>query len=96
MSFMNLLNGIPTQTRQLCYISNGSDTAEFYDKTFQRSCVMFFGIDKTEARLFDGSAILALKPGNLNKQFDLSTADRKRLENPLLLPELDDITGFTV
>jgi len=57
---------------------------------------VLFRIGKSKTRLFDGSAILALKPGNLNKQFDLSTADRKRLENPLLLPELDDITGFTV
>jgi len=57
---------------------------------------MFFRIGKSKTRLFDGSAILALKPGNLNNQFDLSTADRKCLENPLLLPELDDVTGFTV
>jgi|TARA_B100001971_G_C17978267_1_gene425959 hypothetical protein len=57
---------------------------------------MFFRVGKFKTRLFDGSAILAPKPGNLNNQFDLSTADRKRLENPLLLPELDNVTGFTM
>ena len=36
------------------------------------------------------------KPVNLNKQFDLLTADRKCLEAPLLLAELDDVTGFAV
>ena len=57
---------------------------------------MFFRIGKSKTRLFDGSAILALKPGNLNNQFDLSTADRKCLKNPLFLPELDDVTGFAL
>jgi hypothetical protein len=47
-------------------------------------------------RLFDGSAILALKPGNLNNQFDLSTADRKCLEDPLFLAKLDNVTGLTM
>ena len=57
---------------------------------------MLFRIGKFKTRLFDGSTILALKPGNLNDQFDLSTADGKCLEDPLLLTELDDIAGFTV
>ena len=57
---------------------------------------MFFRIGKSKTRLFDSSAILALKTGNLNNQFDLSTADRKCLEDPLLLAELDDIAGFTM
>ena len=57
---------------------------------------MLFRIGKSKARLFDGSAILALKPGNLNNQFDLSTADRKCPEDPLLLAELDNVMGFTM
>jgi hypothetical protein len=57
---------------------------------------VLFRIGKSKTRLFDGSAILALKPGNLNNQFDLSTADRKCLEDPLFLAELDGVTRFTV
>ncbi len=57
---------------------------------------MLFRIGKSKARLFDGSTILALKPGNLNNQFDLSTADRKCLEDSLLLAELDNVMGFTM
>jgi len=57
---------------------------------------VLFRIGKSKTRLFDGSAILALKPGNLNNQFDLSTADRKCLEDPLLLAELDNVMGFTM
>jgi hypothetical protein len=57
---------------------------------------VLFRIGKLKTRLFDSSAILALKPGNLNKQFDLSAANRKCLESPLLLAELDDVTGFAV
>jgi hypothetical protein len=65
-------------------------------ESFQRSGVVLFRIGKSKTRLFDGSAILALKPGNLNNQFDLSTADRKCLEGLLLLAEPDDIAGFTM
>jgi hypothetical protein len=57
---------------------------------------MFFRISKSKARLFDGLALLALKPGNLNNQFDLSTANRKCLKNPLLLPELNDVTRLAL
>ena len=57
---------------------------------------MLFRIGKSKTRLFDGSTILALKPGNVNHQLDLSTADGKCLESPLLLAESDDIAGFTV
>ena len=57
---------------------------------------MLFWIGKSQERLFDSSAILTLKPGNLNNQFDLSTADRKCLKNPMFLAELDDVAGFTV
>jgi hypothetical protein len=57
---------------------------------------VLFRIGKSKTRLFDGSAILALKPGNLNNQFDLSTTDRKCLEEPLFLAELDNVMGFTM
>jgi len=57
---------------------------------------VLFRIGKSKTRLFDGSAILALKPGNLNNQFNLSTTDRKCPEDSLLLAELDNIMGFTM
>ena len=47
-------------------------------------------------RLFDGSAILAPKPGNLNNQFDLSTADRECFESACNLAKPGDTARFTV
>ena len=96
MSLMNLLDSIPTQARQLCYIGNGSDTAEICDKAFQRSGVVFFWISKSKARLLDNTAGFALKPGNLYYKFNFSVADRKHFESAEKLAEPDDITGFTV
>ena len=93
---MNLLDGIPTQTRQLCYISNSSDTAEIYDKTFQKSCVMFFGIGKTKARLFYNTAFFALKPGDFNDKLNFPITDRQCFESACNLPKPDDTARFTV
>ncbi len=47
-------------------------------------------------RLFDGAAILAPKPGNLNNQFDLSTADRECFESACNLAKPGDTARFTV
>ncbi len=93
---MNLLDGIPTQARQLCYISNGSDTAQVCRKTFQRSCVMFFRISKPKARLLDSAAGFALKPGNLYYKLNFLVADRKHFESAKKLAEPNDIAGFTI
>ena len=93
---MNLFDGIPTQARYLCYIGNGSYTAQVYRKAFQRSCVMFFRINKPKARLLDSSAGFALKPGNLYYKFNFPVADRKHFESARKLAEPDDIAGFTI
>ncbi len=93
---VNLFDSIPTQPCQFCYILDGHDAAQINNESFQRSGVVLFRIGKSKTRLFDGAAILALKPGDLNNQLDLSTADRKCLEGPLLLAEPDDIAGFTM
>ena len=57
---------------------------------------MFFRVGKFKMRLFDGSAILAPKPGNLNNQFDLSTADRECFESACNLANPGDAARFTV
>ena len=57
---------------------------------------MFFRVGKFKMRLFDGSAILAPKPGNLNNQFALSTADRECFESACNLAKLDDTARFTI
>ena len=93
---MNILYSIPTQARQLCYIGNGSDTAEICDKTFQRSGVVFFRISKSKARLLDNTTAFALKPGNLYYKLNFPFADRKHFESARKLAESCDITGFTV
>ncbi len=93
--FVNLFDSIPTQPCQFRRILNGHNATKINNESLQRSGVMLFRIGKSETRLFDGTAILALKPGNLNNQFDLSTADRQCLEDPLLLAELDNGTGLT-
>ena len=71
--------------------------AETSKRTYSSQCshVMIFRIGKSKTRLFDCSAIIALKPGNSNNQLDLSTADRKCLENPLLLPDVRGSEPFS-
>ncbi len=96
MPFMNLLDGIPTQARQFCYIGNGSDTAEVCRKAFQRSCVVFFRISKSKTRLLDSAAGFALKPGNLYYKLNFSVTDWKHFESAKKLAEPNNIAGFTV
>ena len=93
---MNILNGIPTQARQICYIGNSSDTAEVCHKAFQRSCVVFFRISKSKARLFYSATGFALKSGNLYYKLNFPFTDRKHFESARKLAESYDITGFTV
>ena len=93
---MNILYRIPTQARQLCYIGNGSDTAEVCRKAFQRSCVVFFRISESKARLFYSTADFALKSWNLYYKLNFPFADWKHFESARKLPEPDDIAGFTV
>ena len=93
---MNLLDGIPTQARQFCYIGNGSDTADICDKAFQRSGVVFFRISKSKVRLLDNTAGFALKPGNLYYKLNFSVADWRHFESARKLAEPDDIAGLTV
>ena len=73
---MNVLDGIPTEPCQLCYILNISNMAQVNNKSFQRPCVVLLRISKTEARLFYSTTFFALKPGDINGKFDFIIADR--------------------
>jgi hypothetical protein len=96
MCLVNPFDSIPAQPCKFRRILNGHNAAQINNESFQRSGVVLFRVGKSKTRLFDGAAILALKPGNLNNQFDLSATDGKCLEDPLLLAKSDDIAGFTM
>jgi hypothetical protein len=53
---------------------------------------MLFRVRKGEVWVPDGATLVAGKPRNIDHQFDLATTDRKYLEDPRLVAELDDAT----
>jgi hypothetical protein len=89
---MNLFDGIPPQAGQFRDILHGHHPAKINDKAFQRSGVMLFRVREGQVGLPDASAIVAVEPWDIDHQFDLATPDRKHLENPWFLTELDDST----
>ena len=57
---------------------------------------MLFRIGKSRTRLFDGAAILALKPGDFNDKFNFLIADGQCFESAYDLAGPNDIARFTV
>lgn len=57
---------------------------------------MLFRVGEIKARLLDCSTTFALKPRNLDNQFNLSVTDRKHFECSFSLAKLYDIAGFAV
>ncbi len=57
---------------------------------------MFFGIGKTEARLFYSTTFFALKSGDFNNKLNFPIADRQCFESACNLAKPNDTTRFTV
>ena len=91
---MNILDGVPTEPDQLCYIFNGSNPAQVDNKSFQRPRVVLLRISKTEMGLFYSTAFFALEPGDFDGNLNLGFADRQCFKCACNLAKLDDIARF--
>ena len=96
MSLVDVLDGIPTEPCQLCYVLNISNPAQVNNKSFQRPRIVLLRISKTEARLFYSTAFLAQKPGDINGKFDFIITDRQHFKSSYNLAKSYDMARFAI